>query len=158
MCAVAVVFGVIAICLMFVNSTNYVTIAGDSKEVAKAYTGFQTVFGYKETGLLGTAEVLKFSFLNLLSYLLVLAGTVLSLLSLLLKKKNKVFDFVAAVLFVVGGVMLFLQPVFTVAVEGYVYQGLLVTTKFELGVGAVLSAVLSIVAGCTVCTKAILKK
>ncbi|MBQ8451835.1 MAG: hypothetical protein IJ538_03565 [Clostridia bacterium] len=143
----AVLLGIVAVCMIFVHSLTVNLALGATAE----YTGLQATFGYTAKGTLVDVVHFSFSFMNLLSYLLVLAAVVLVVLRLANVVKAKAVDWIAVILFVVAGVLFFLMPQLAVS---ELYNGVTKT----LAVGAILSAVFSLVAGALVCVKAVLKK
>ena len=149
-----VLFAVAALAMLFLSG---VVFTGELTGVENVYTGFQTIFGYTQVseGLLGSTvstEVLGFSFLNLLPLVLVVAGVVCSLL------KGKMLNFVGAGLLVLGAVMFFLMPTFTVVagVDNLITVALNNSTR-ALGIGAILGGIFAAVAGALSLVK-ILKK
>ena len=137
--ALGLLLGVAAICMMFVTSVEFKGLT---------YTGLQTAFGYtKETDVLvatAKTEVFAFSFMNLLTYILALAGVVLCLLNMLAHKSSKLFAFVSAVAFIVSAVFFFLTPQFSIMVLGKSVQG---SVELALGIGSILGGVFSGIAG-----------
>ena len=109
--------------------------------------GLQAAFGYKD----GNVEIFAFSFMNLLTLVFALAGLVLVVLKACGVAKSSLFDFVTMGLFLVAGVFFFLMPSFAVSNLGSAFVS-------KLGVGAILAGVLTLLAGCTLCVKALLKK
>lgn len=139
--ALGLLLGVAAICMMFVTSVEFKGLT---------YTGLQTAFGYtKETDVLvatAKTEVFAFSFMNLLTYILALAGVVLCLLNMLAHKSSKLFAFVSAAAFIVSAVFFFLTPQFSIPmmVLGKSVQG---SVELALGIGSILGGVFSGIAG-----------
>lgn len=138
--ALGLLLGVAAICMMFVTSVEFKGLT---------YTGLQTAFGYtKETDVLvatAKTEVFAFSFMNLLTYILALAGVVLCLLNMLAHKSSKLFAFVSAAAFIVSAVFFFLTPQFSILmVLGKSVQG---SVELALGIGSILGGVFSGIAG-----------
>lgn len=138
--ALGLLLGVAAICMMFVTSVEFKGLT---------YTGLQTAFGYtKETDVLvatAKTEVFAFSFMNLLTYILALAGVVLCLLNMLAHKSSKLFAFVSAAAFIVSAVFFFLTPQFSIPmVLGKSAQG---SVELALGIGSILGGVFSGIAG-----------
>ena len=131
---VALAMGLVVIAFAFLNVVSF-TIDFIATSTTTSYTGFQAIFGYsvsKEVlGSTVTTTYLGFSIMNLLAYLLPLAGGILMMF------KNKFMNLIGTLLFVVGTVFLFLVPNFTVT-EYYA------NATRALGVGAILSAVASI--------------
>lgn len=151
---VAAVLGVVALAMMFVKSVKVpdtdLGVLG-TKE-GSGYTGFQVIFGF--TNELDV-KTLEFSFMALVPYLLALGGVVVVLINTFKKKGSRLFDYVTICLFVVAGVMFFLLPGFMVFGE---YAVISKNAEFGLAVGAIVSAVCSIVAGVAILAKTLLKK
>lgn len=150
----ALALGVVAICMLFVTvvATPDKTVASVTVEGIKV-SGLKAAFGYSEKEI----EILAFSFMALLPWVLVLAGTVLAALNTFSKKASKVLDFVAVVAFVAAGVMFFIMPsflVFAETISGAVWKAL----EWKLAVGAIVAAVASIAAGALILAKNLLKK
>ena len=138
---VAAVLGVVAVVMIFVAAVVFPMDYLDDV----TFTGLQVTFGYAETtdvfGSTVTTEVLKFSFMNLLPYLMVIGAIVLSVLAFL-GKGNKFFAIIAAVLFIVAGVLFFLTVAFTIDANG---EGL--GEGYVLGAGPIVAGICSILAG-----------
>lgn len=154
---IAAALGVIAIIMLFVPA---VVVGEDT-----SYNGWQAMFGYtKTTEALGKeikTEILAFSFMNLLSLILVAAGIVLCVLSFL-GKGNKFFAFIAAACFIVAAVFFFLTLAFTMAGSSITLDGNLAQEKvkegWKLGAGPIIAAILSILAAGSSVAPALLKK
>ncbi|MBQ4541652.1 MAG: hypothetical protein IJA23_02235 [Clostridia bacterium] len=152
---IAAVLGVVAIVMMFVNTVKVPdtdlgvlgTVEGES------YSGLKVAFGYKENDV----AVFKFSFMGLLPYLLVLAGTVLVLVNALAKKGNKIFDFVSIAALIVAGVLFFIMPNFMVFADNLV-GNIAAEIDYEIAIGAIVSAISAIASGAVVLVKTLLKK
>lgn len=150
---VALALGVVAICMLFVNAvatpdvkTALATVEGEK------VTGLQVAFGYSEKEI----EILGFSFMALLPWILVIAGVVLTALSTFSKKGSKLFDFISIAAFIVAGVLFFIMPNFMVFAEtlaGAVWEAL----EWKLAIGSIVAAVCSIVAGGAVLVKNLMK-
>lgn len=155
---VAAVLGVVAVCMIFVTAF----VVSDTRTVLSmdaTYTGLQTVFGYASDDV----EYLMFSFINLLPYLLVIAGVVIASLKFFGVLKNSLMDWISVVLFVVGGVLFFCTANFTILAETYVdlidVANLVKTyVTTGLGVGPIVAGICSILSGATLVAKNILKK
>ena len=98
------ILGLVAVVMMFLPAIGI-------KETDKTYTGLQIAFGYKtQIPILGEAVVFNFSFMNLLTYILALAGTVVAVLGLVGKNfAGSLFRFIAAGCFIVSAVFFFLS-------------------------------------------------
>ncbi|MDD6995517.1 MAG: hypothetical protein SPH68_08500 [Candidatus Borkfalkiaceae bacterium] len=150
----AVLFALAAVCMMFVKSIDYVV----GENVLVSFTGMQVAFGYSEKAtILGstlTTKILSFSFMNLLPYLLALAGGVLALLNAL--GKNKFLTNVISLgLFVAAAIFFFTAPAYVVtaseAVNTYAKDG------FTLAIGSILSGVFSAVSAFCLVAKILVK-
>ncbi len=118
------------------------------------YNGLKVVFGYtaKRETVLGTAtaEIFKFSFMNLLTYILVIAALVLTVLQIV-KGENKIFTYATIGCALVAAIFFFLTKNLTVIPEDAKKILEAANTTFAkeatLGVGAILGGVFSII-GC----------
>lgn len=141
-----------------------------------AYNGIAIAFG-KQLSKIGTENnyvltKIDFSFMNLLCYILVLAGLVIALLQALGKCESKIITFVSAVALIAGGILFFFalnfsaMSVTTVTSIGKTNP---VVTKFaeansenltvyKLGYGALVGGITAIVAGVANLGKAIVAK
>ena len=101
--AIALVFGIVAFCMMFVPAITF--NSGDSS--SDGWTGAQLAFGYKETidYLIGSAEftILEFNIVALLAFALPLVGGILALIF----KNGLLAKILTTACFVVGAVLLF---------------------------------------------------
>ncbi|MBQ9117597.1 MAG: hypothetical protein IJY11_00140 [Clostridia bacterium] len=146
----AVVLALVAIIMCFLPGA---AVEGDSMSV------WETIFGYSETYAGESMNVVGFSFLNLIPLLCVVVGAVLVVLNVMGKGSN-LFGIVAAVLFVVAGIFFFL--VTTNAMPGSYFDTIpeayrdasweAAKDAWDLGVGAILAAICSIIAAvCAAC-------
>lgn len=133
-------FGIAAICMMFVTAVNY---TGSILGSTSAFKGTEIIFGDED-------GVFAFSFMAMLPYLLTLIGVVIVALKLF-----NVFDLelVAFVAFVVAAVFFFLTPNFIVIADQYVDKTLRAAGTFSLGVGSILAGVFSAVSGLAILAK-----
>lgn len=146
--AFAVVLGIVSILMMFLTAFTATVSAGVASTTTN-YTGVQATFGYSETVLNNTVEILAFSFMNFLPYLLLLAGVVLALLKFLGVLKSKVVDYVLIALFVVSAVLFFFAPNMVVYADDATKK-IFEATTIGLGVGPILSAVFAICSAASV--------
>lgn len=113
---VTILFAIVALCMMFVKSVK--VMSGENEVLS--FTGAQTVFGYTwKKEVLGTtlsAKILDFSFMNLLPYLLLLAGILFAALGYE-GKSGFLMNILATAAFVVAAVFFFLAPQFVVVAE-----------------------------------------
>lgn len=152
---VAVLFAIVAFCMMFVNFVKFEAVVnGTTIGDPTFYNGAKVTFGYtKKTTILGhtdSTEILKFSFMNLLPYILLLAGIVFVALSFL-GKGGSLMNILAVVAFALAAVFFFLAPQFTtLATESD-------SIKKSLAVGAILAAVFSIISAVASALKIVMK-
>jgi hypothetical protein len=157
MTAAAAFWGLVAIIMLFVPAVAV-------KDADATYNGLKIVFGYtaKQTvlGSTVTYTVFNFSFMNLLTYILVLAGLVLSVLNV--KMQNKLFSVIAAVVFLVAGIFFFCTVGFTSvnadASKLFASLGSNIKDSLSLAVGAILGGVCSIAAALASIGNFLLKK
>ena len=152
---ISAALGLIALIMLFLPAI----VAGE--DVIK---GTQAVFGWTEevNVLVGVkkVEMLEFSFMNLLTYVLVIAGIALAVLAFLQKKE--LFAFIAAGCFAVAAVFFFCAIGFTVVAEGWNELAALVNgdikAEWKLGAGAVIGGICSILAVAAAVAPVVLKK
>lgn len=112
----------------------------------ETYSGLKVIFGYTEKqsgmGLTLEVELFAFSFMNLLTYLLVIAGGVCGVLAFM-KSDKPIFAWIAAACLALAGIFFFCSVGFTVLSKDLVDLG---ATKenFKLGAGAVIGGIVSI--------------
>ena len=117
------------------------------------YTAFQAMFGYtSKTGdrIVVTRTLLDFSFMNLLTLILLAVGIVFSVLKMLSGKNAKLFTLITTACFIVAGVFLFMTITFTVPhVSDNSAEKLFDLSKdnMTLGWGAIVSAICALIAG-----------
>lgn len=114
--AIALVFGIAAFCMMFLEAVKYTADLLITK-TSYSYTGMQIAFGYKETMGSGALSVettiLNFNFLALLAFLLPVIGGVLALVF----KNGLLTKIVTTACFVAGAVLIF-------SIVGYAGMGM----------------------------------
>ena len=147
--AIALLFGIASIFMILLPAIK--VIDNDT-----AYTGLQVVFGHdekKETlfGSTITTPILEFSFMNLLAYILVIVGVITLILNLI-GKANGLLSLISIIALVGAGVLFFLTANFTMPVVGDISSFLGATveeirTYYQLGIGAILGGIFSILAG-----------
>ena len=127
---ISLVAGVLALVMIFLPATK-IEMLGESEN----YNGLKVAFGNKDAGF-------DFSILLTLAYLLPVVGGVLAFLGA--KKGNKIFAYVAIACFVVGAIFLFCAVNFQqlAGVSGAVEKE--AKKMFDLGIGAILAAIFSI--------------
>ena len=97
------ILGLVAVVMIFLPTIGI-------KDTNKTYTGLQIAFGYSNETLGVKTTVFNFSFMNLLTYILALAGTVVALLGLVKNQfAGALFRFIAAGCFIVSAVFFFLS-------------------------------------------------
>ncbi len=135
---ISAALGIVALVMIFLPAIGV-------KDTEKTYTGLQIVFGYKDAGV----TAFEFSFMNLLTYLLVIAGVVFTVLGLL-GKGSKFATFIAAICFLVGGIFFFFQLQFCIpntTVSGIVsLAGKNIKKAGSLGAGSIIGGICSILA------------
>ena len=149
----AVLFAIAAVCMMFLNAVELVS----GENVLAQYTGVQVAFGYSETyPIIGEVKFLNFSIMNLLPYILALAGAVVALLAAL-SKKSFLLNIIAVACFVAAAVCFFTAASY-VSVAGSEGSGTLnVLVKnivdalkdgdnLKIAIGSLLGGVFSVVA------------
>lgn len=145
----AILLALASIAFMFAPAIVY-----GSGDDPTTYTAFQAMFGYTETvskgGLSYTKAMLDFSFMNLLSLILLAAGIIFSVLKMLSGKNAKLFTLITTACFIVAGVFLFLVITYTIPhVSDNAIEKLLDLSKdsMKLGWGAIVSAICALIAG-----------
>lgn len=158
----AVLFAIVAVCMLFVNA---VTV--DLKLTDVNFTGAQLAFGYKETIGSKDIEILSFSFMNLLPYLLALGGGVVAVLAAL-GKKSFLLNVIATACFVAAAIFFFTATAY-ITVAKTAGEGVLNQTwksvvdaikdseNVKLAIGSILGGVFSIVAAACSALKIFLK-
>lgn len=155
---VALVAGVGALTMMFLPSLH---IEGTLAflRAGSDFTGLQTAFGYASENV----TYFTFSFLNLLSYLMVLASVVLIALKLFGVLKGNLVDYLCIAMLTVSGVFFFLTVQFAVMSEGLsnaisIANLARTTVTTHLGIGAILAGVFSLVSAILLLTKVFTSK
>ena len=113
------------------------------------YKGTEVVFGLEDSFL--------FSFMNLLTYLLLLGGIVMYVLKIA-GVKSKLFDFLGAALLIAAGVLFFLTITFIVPANTLT-ETVLKNGENHLLAGSIVSGILCLLAGgCGLCYALLAKK
>lgn len=150
---ISLVLAVVAIIMLVAPG---ITLKSDYKAltalgVTESYSMAKITFGHSVSVAEGVSvAVFKFSFPNLLTYILIAGGLVCAVLALL-GKGGKVVSLVAACLFLVGGVLYFCAGKLLVLNgedSGY----------YTIGIGSILGGIFSILASCAVLVPVFLKK
>lgn len=169
---VAAIIGILAVVLFVVLPMVKSTVGEEGNNVVALYKGFGMIFGGtvnsdvtttitllgKTTSATDTVEIKEVAFnaVAFFSLLLVLLGSVATLLATFAKslKGNKLFTFVAGALLAIGGILMF-------TLKGSCVNALDASSAIEyftLGIGAIVAAIMSIVAGAIVILQPVLKK
>ena len=144
----AILLALASIAFMFAPAIVY-----GSGDDPTTFTAFQTMFGYtSKTGdrIVVTRTLLDFSFMNLLTLILLAVGIVFSVLKMLSGKNAKLFTLITTACFTVAGVFLFMTITFTVPhVSENAAEKLFDLSKdsMKLGWGAIVSAICALIAG-----------
>lgn len=144
---VALLFGIVAFCLMFADAV---------KVVGVTYTGNQIAFGLTTKSLfLGDMQILGFNFLAFLAYLLPLIGGVLGLVF----SKSKLFSIISAALFAVGAVLIFMiGTIFPISIQDETISNAIANhAKIELLAATIVAGILAIIGALTSAGKLALK-
>ena len=150
---VAAVLGLAAVVMLFLPAIGI-------KDTDTTYTGLQITFGYKESLLGFEYTVFDFSFMNLLTYILAVVGSVFSVLSAM-GKGSKFAAFIAAAAFAVSGVFFFLSVSYTLPNEDaskiISFVGGDIKDALTLAYGAIIGGVASLLAAVCNLGKIVLK-
>lgn len=133
------------------------------------YSGLNVIFGCKVAN--GNADLFYFSFMNLLTYILVLAAIVLIILKFVFKKRM-LFNLLIALILVVAGIFFFLTKQFTLLNESAVNVTNFASAvsqllgggsfkamdAFYLAAGPIVSGILVIIGGLLACCEIVLVK
>ena len=147
---ISAILGLVALIALFLPAF---TFAG------KEFLGFTTVIGYtKKISGVGSFKLLSFSFMNLVTYLLALAGIVLSVLTYV--KKVKLFAWIAAGCLLLAGILFFFVMPFSCVADGWtvVFGGKADKGLWKLGYGAVLAGVGSLLGAVSAAVYAFIEK
>lgn len=145
----ATILGVVAICMIFVSAFSV-----KRPLITDTFSGLQSVFGFAENDF----TYLSFSFMNLLTYILVVVAVLFAILKLCGVLKSKLLNYVIAALFVVAGVFFFLTSTFAVYGEVYKTYVEAVGSSVALGAGSIVAGISSICAGCLTLVSSFVKK
>ena len=140
---IAAVLGLVAVIALFLPAI--VLESGDK------FPGFTTAFGYKKDTPMGKVPMLGFSFMNLLTYILVIVGIVCAVLTYL-NKGGKYVAWIGAICLLIAGIFFFCVQSFA-TVE---YEPL--KTVWSLGFGAILAGISSILGACSLAAAKLLNK
>lgn len=139
---IAALLGIAAIAMIFLPNVGI-------KDSDTTYTGLQIAFGYSEAvPIIGEIEIFKFSFMNLLVYILAAAGVVFAGLGL---NGGKLSNFISAGAFIVCGILFFLSPSFCLVNETassvVSLFGGKITDSLTMAYGAIIGAIAVLLAG-----------
>ena len=147
---ICLLLGIVAIILLVAPGISpkaeYKDIPG-----ATSYSMAQITFGHKiNHPILGEVEVFKFSFPNLLTYILIVAGLACAVAALL-GKGGKIVPFVAAGLLLVAGILYFCAgKLLNLAGED--------SGTMTIGIGSILGGIFSILAAVAAVVPVFIKK
>lgn len=150
-----IVLALVAFFMMFVASGNIAaTLDGESEDLMEnGFTGAQIAFGYSKSAYGVSVEILTFSFMGFLPYLLLILAVVVAVVSIFLPKYNKILKFVAAGLLLVAGILFFFLPHFvagdTIKTSIEYAKSAGATISYPLKAGAIVSAICALL-GCAV--------
>lgn len=146
---VSAVLAAVAICMIFLPAIVYAAPHVDPV----SYTGLQVTFGFNETlASIGSSsyvvEWFKFSFMNLLTYVLLIVGIVFAVMQIASKKQSKLFTLITAACFVVAGVFMFMTITYSiVGLERITGAAVLDKTYMSLGIGSIIGGITACLAG-----------
>ncbi len=143
---IVALLGIVAICMIFAKNVN-IEVKSSNSNISfsldgGSYSGADVTFG-KE-------NYFDFSFMNLLTYILVLASVVLSILKVTNVLKGNISEYIIAALLLVAGIFFFCTGAFTIISSG-------VSITKSLAVGAILGGIFSL-AGCVLSVLPVLLK
>lgn len=134
----------------------------------KSYNGLKIIFGYTSKNNIGgglnyEAEVFKFSFMNLLTYILVLVALLLTCMEIVKNsKKASIVTYVTILCAIVAGVFFFLTRNFVVVSDsvkkGFDTAKTTFAKEAELGAGSIIGGVTCLLGGLCGAAKVILPK
>lgn len=151
---VAAVLGLIAFFLMFAPAATVDSMISSYEEL---YRGTWLTFGYTAKNLgLGTAQIWKFSFMNFLTYLLVVVGIVFAVLAFW-GKLGKISAIVSSTCFLIAGIFFFCVIHFCVFSFENAYATI-IKEHMLLGAGAIISGIFSIIAALASCATLLVEK
>ena len=133
---IALVFGVAAACMMFLDAVKYDILIGDV-----TFTGMQLAFGYKESALGVSVTVWEFNIMITLAFLLPVAGGIVAVVT----QNGLISKIISTACFVVGAVFLFSMTAY-LGIGGNEYS----SEGAALAVGPIIAGVLAIL-GAAVC-------
>ncbi len=137
----AICLCIVAVCMMFVTS---VSLGAKSSKMEITFTpayftGIEAVFGSEGN--------LKFSFMNLLTYIIVLAAIVILILKASGLKKCSILNYIPLILLTIAGIFFFCSGVFLVRESSLAIKGITITKNIETG--AAVAGIMCLLAGLT---------
>ena len=143
--ALVFVLTLITVATLFLNSVCSESIVGARLE----FSGLQIAFGYAENSGMISVQILGFSIMAFLAYLLPIVGAILFWG---VKGANKLLGLVSFVCFLASAVLMVLMPNFVIlASTGNAIEGL------SLGIGAIIGACVSALNALIVVVKTFVK-
>lgn len=139
---IALVLGIAAFCMMFLQAISYGEIGGESI----GYTGAQLAFGYSESFLGSKLVIWEFNIMIFLAFFLPLIGGIIACVT----KNNFIIKIITTALFVVGAVFLFTTNAYTEIGQGNGLGTIIGKAESSLAVGPIIAGILSII-GAVVC-------
>lgn len=155
--AVGIVLALAAIIMFFLD---FVVVKGNLLGTTEIFNGFKVAFGYKEyKDVLGSQVLVaeyKAAALPLIGFILICVSAVAGLLTLIpaLGKFRKIISFAATLLLIVAAIFVFCAVASWTKAQGYEATELI---TYNLGAGAIVAGILSIVGGLGFLGSAILK-
>lgn len=150
----AAVAAVIALIMIFLPA-----VVLEFMDQKHTYSGLNVIFGYTEKesamGITLKVEFFAFSFMNLLTYLLVIAGGVCGVLAFM-KSDKPIFAWIAAACLALAGIFFFCSVGFTVLSKDIVDLGV-TKENFKLGAGAVIGGIVSVLGALCAIAPTVLK-
>lgn len=114
------------------------------------FLGFTTVIGYEKKVSGRTIPLLGFSFMNLLTYLLVISGTVCAVLTYL-NKGGKYAAWISVACLLLAGIFFFCVMSFATVKDNVNAQAM--KEVWEIGFGAILAGICSILGAASMAAK-----
>ena len=158
-------FVLVAALLALVAVIMFCAPAVGVKDHETTYSGFQIIFGYKQSVLGGATElvVFEFSFMYLLGWLFILLSLLVLVASLFVKKLNiGLIKLLTGFNLIVGGIFCFLAVPFSKVGQGFeslfAAFGADPKSGLVLSAGAIVAGILSFLAGVIVIAEPYLKK
>ncbi len=143
---IACLLGIVAVCMMFADAVAY-----GIGELKEPVSGLKTAFGYSESKLGITVDILTPNAFAMLGYLLPVAGILIALIG----RNSKLLTFIAMGVFAAAGICAFLMATtFPATVIG----NELLKLEAALAWGAIVSAICSLIAAAALLFKVLTVK